>query len=84
MDLMTKSASADRLGAEWYIQLYTVRVAVDLWEVALNDLKQFARVDLEKQGAPNMNLEEHLVLKETGWRDYHLQRHAGTGQIDTT
>ena len=52
--------------------------------MALNDLKQFARVDIEKQGAPNMNLEEHLVLKETGWRDYHLQRHAGTGQIDTT
>ena len=30
-----------------------------------------------------MNLEEHHVLKETDRRDYHLQRHAGTGQIDT-
>ena len=30
-----------------------------------------------------MILEEHLVLKETGLRDYHLQRHAGTDQIDT-
>ena len=30
-----------------------------------------------------MNLEEHLVLKETDRRDYHLQIHAGTGQIDT-
>ena len=30
-----------------------------------------------------MILKEHLVLKETDLRDYHLQRHAGTGQIDT-
>ena len=30
-----------------------------------------------------MILEEHLVLKETDQRDYHLQRHAGTGEIDT-
>ena len=30
-----------------------------------------------------MILEEHLVLKETDLRDYHLQRHARTGQIDT-
>ena len=30
-----------------------------------------------------MILEEHLVLKETDLRDYHLQRHAGTGPIDT-
>ena len=29
-----------------------------------------------------MILEEHLVLKETDLRDYHLQGHAGTGQID--
>ena len=29
-----------------------------------------------------MTLEERLVLKETDQRDYHLQRHAGTGQID--
>ena len=28
-----------------------------------------------------MILEEHLVLKETDLRDYHSQRHAGTGQI---
>ena len=26
-----------------------------------------------------MILEEHLVLKENDLRDYHLQRHAGTG-----
>ena len=30
-----------------------------------------------------MFLEERLVLKETDRRDYHLQKHAGTGQIDT-
>ena len=29
-----------------------------------------------------MILEEHLVLKETDRRDYHLQRHSGSGQID--
>ena len=51
---------------------------MNLWEVAFNDLKQFARVR-----GPNMILEEHLGLKETDQRDYHLQRHAGTGQIDT-
>ena len=28
-----------------------------------------------------MTLEEHLVLKEADRRDYHLHRHAGTGQI---
>ena len=27
-----------------------------------------------------MILEEHLILKETDLRDYHLQRHARTGQ----
>ena len=56
---------------------------MDLWGLGFNDLKQFAHVDSEKQGGPNMNLQEHLVLKETDRRDYHLQRHAGTGQIDT-
>ena len=30
-----------------------------------------------------MILEEHVVLKKTDLRDYHLQRLAGTGQIDT-
>ena len=50
MDLMAKSASADRLGAEWYIQLCVVRVAVDLWEVAFNDLKQFGHVGIENKG----------------------------------
>ena len=28
-----------------------------------------------------MILEEHLVLNETDQREYHLQRHTGTGQI---
>ena len=54
--------------------------AVDLWEVVLNDLNQFAHVDSEKQGAQTWTLRN---LKETDRRDYHLQRHAGTGQIDT-
>ena len=29
-----------------------------------------------------MILEEHLVLRETDVRDYHLQKHDGTGQKD--
>ena len=37
------------ISAEWYIQMCIIRVAVDLWEVAFNYLKQFARVDTEKQ-----------------------------------
>ena len=28
-----------------------------------------------------MILEEHFVSKEIDQRDYHLQRHAGTGQM---
>ena len=63
------------IGAEGYIQLCIVRVAVNFWEVAFNDLKRFARVDSEKQGAQNMTLEE------TDRRDYHLLRHAGTSHI---
>ena len=51
MDLMAKSASADRLGLNDTYNLCIVRVAVNLWDVAFNDLKQFARVDSEKQGA---------------------------------
>ena len=50
MDLMAKSASADRLGLNDTYNC-VVRVAVDLWEVAFNDLKQFGHVGIEKQGA---------------------------------
>ena len=46
--------------AKWYIQLCTVRVTVDLWEVAFNDLKQFSRVDIEKQGAQTWTLKNTL------------------------
>ena len=46
--------------AEWYIQLCIVRVTVDLWEVTFNDLKQFARVDSEKQGAETRTLRNTL------------------------
>ena len=53
---------------------------MNLWEVAFNDLKQFARVDSKKARGPNMILEEHQVFDR---RDYHLQRHAGTGHIET-
>ena len=39
---------------------------MNLWEVAFNDLKQFARVDSKKQGGGGG--EEHLLLKETDLR----------------
>ena len=46
--------------AEWYIQLCVVRVAVDLWEVEFNDLKQFGHVGIEKQGAQTWTLRNTL------------------------
>ena len=71
MDLMAKSTSADQLGLN---DTYNcVLKTVDLWEVVFNDLKQLTHVDSEKQGPMNMSLEEHLVLKKTDRRDYHLQ-----------
>ena len=43
---------------------------MNLWEVAFNDLKQFARVDSEKQGALGIVV---LLLKQAGqW--IHLKK----------
>ena len=42
------------------IHATVVRVAVNFWEVAFNDLKQFARVDSEKQGAQTWPLRNTL------------------------
>ena len=50
--------------AEWYIQLCTVRVEVDLWEVAFNELKQFSRVDIEKQGTQTWTLKNTLFQRK--------------------
>ena len=47
MDLMAKSASADRLGLN---DTYNCVSSVDLWEVAFNDLKQFGHVGIENKG----------------------------------
>ena len=51
-----------------------VRVAVNFWEVAFNDLKQFARVDSEKQGAQtrplrNTLFQRKLIGETTIYRD---------------
>ena len=72
--------------AEWYIQLCTVRVEVDLWEVTFNDLKQVSRLDIEKQGPKHEpwrtpcfkgNWLERLPFTETRWNRsdrYHLNQ----------
>ena len=38
--------------------------AVDLWEVVLNDLNQFAHVDSEKQGAQTWTLRNTLFWRK--------------------
>ena len=56
------------------MQLCIVRVTVNLWEVAFNDLKQFARVDSEKQGAQNWT-------KESGHQIEINRRHVGAASL---